>query len=168
MATTRPVVVITTAAPWLAAFPAARDLAMAPLSAFWVSAWICALRLVTRSSPLTGGVWLTVPVTSPAALTDTTWVPGLAAELAVVLVLQAGLADQVHAGEAGHRQVPAGDLLRGDRLQVPEHLRRVGPVRLRVVDHRLDLRGHPGELLLLLHDLQRHRSETFWSTGIGW
>ena len=168
MATTRPVVVITTAAPWLALFPAARDRAMAPLSAFWVSAWICALRLVTRSSPLTGEVWLAVPVTSPAALTETTWVPRPAAELAVVLGFQASLTHQVHAGEAGHRQVPAGDLLRGDRLQVAEHLSRVGPVRLRVVDHRLDLRGHPGELLLLLHHLQRHPGETFWSTGMGW
>ena len=75
MATTRPVVVITIAAPWLAAFPDARDRAMAPLSAFWASVWICALRLVTRSSPLTGSLLLTVPVTSPAAFTDTTWVP---------------------------------------------------------------------------------------------
>src|ERR1700739_4020089 len=77
MATTRPVVVITTAAPWLAAFPSARDRLIAPARAFWASAWICALMLVTRSSPVVGGVWLTVPVTSPAALTDTTWVPAL-------------------------------------------------------------------------------------------
>ena len=70
-------VVITIAAPWLAAFPDARDRDMAPLRAFWASAWICALRLVTRSLPLTGWAWLTVPVTSPAALTDTTWVPAL-------------------------------------------------------------------------------------------
>ena len=75
MATTRPVVVITTAAPWLAAFPDARDRLIAPLRAFWTSAWICALMLVTRSSPVTGAVWPTVPVTSPPALTDTTWVP---------------------------------------------------------------------------------------------
>ena len=75
MATTRPVVVITTAAPWLASFPDARDRAMAPSSAFCATAWTCAFRLVTRSSPLAGAVWLTVPVTSPAALTDTTWVP---------------------------------------------------------------------------------------------
>src|SRR6266568_762415 len=75
MATTRPVVVITIAAPWSALFPEARDRAIAPLSAFWATAWILALRLVTRSSPLAGGDCLTVPVTSPAALTDTTWVP---------------------------------------------------------------------------------------------
>ena len=146
MATTRPVVVITTAAPWLAAFPAARDRLIAPLRAFWASAWICALMLVTRSSPVTGGVWLTVPVTSPRGVDRHHLGPGLAAELAVVLGLQAGLADQVHAGEAGHRQVPAGDLLRGDRLQVAEDLRRVGPVGLGVVDDRLDLRGDAGEL----------------------
>src|SRR6266702_8683622 len=63
------------AAPWSALFPEARDRAIAPLSAFWATAWILALRLVTRSSPLAGGDCLTVPVTSPAALTDTTWVP---------------------------------------------------------------------------------------------
>src|ERR1700735_3866643 len=75
MATTRPVVVITTAAPWLAALPEARDRLIAPPRAFWTSAWIFALMLVTRSSPVTGEDLLTVPVTSPAALTDTTWVP---------------------------------------------------------------------------------------------
>src|SRR2546429_8834031 len=77
MATTRPVVVITTAAPWLASFPDARDRAMAPSSAFCATAWTCAFRLVTRSSPLAGAVWLTVPVTSPAALADTVWGPAL-------------------------------------------------------------------------------------------
>src|ERR1700746_4184256 len=77
MATIRPVVVITTAAPWFAAFPSDRDLRIAAWRAFWASAWICALMLVTRSSPVVGWVWLTVPVTSPAALTDTTWVPAL-------------------------------------------------------------------------------------------
>src|SRR5213082_2835925 len=102
MATTRPVVVMTTAAPWLAAFPDARDRAMAPSSAFCATVWTCAFRLVTRSSPLAGAVWLTVPVTSPAALTDTTWVPAWP-QLAVILGFQAGLSDQVHAGEAGHR-----------------------------------------------------------------
>src|SRR5260370_36321224 len=75
MATTRPAVVITIAAPWLALFPAARDRDTAPLSAFWAMAWICELRLVTRSSPLAGGVSLRGPVTSPAAVTDTTWGP---------------------------------------------------------------------------------------------
>jgi hypothetical protein len=39
MATTRPVVVMTTAAPWLALFPDARDRAMAPSSAFCATVW---------------------------------------------------------------------------------------------------------------------------------
>ena len=46
------------------------------------------------------------------------------------------------------------DLLRGDGLQVPEYLDGGRAVRLRVVDHRLDLRGHPGEIPLALHDLE--------------
>src|SRR6201985_1427796 len=75
MATTRPVVVITTAAPWLAAFPDDRARLMEPSREIRWSAWTWACRLVTRSSPLTGWVWPWVPVTSPAALTDTTWVP---------------------------------------------------------------------------------------------
>jgi hypothetical protein len=81
---------------------------------------------------------------------------GLAAELAVVLGLESRLADQVHAGEAGHGQVPGRDLLRGDRLEVTENLRRVRPVRRGVLDDRLNLGGDVGELALLLHDLQRH------------
>jgi hypothetical protein len=75
MATTRPVVVITTAAPWLAALPDCRAFWMAESSAFCASAWIFELMLVTRSSPGLAGVPPTVPVTSPAALTDTRSVP---------------------------------------------------------------------------------------------
>src|SRR5271165_4379586 len=157
MATTRPVVVITTAAPWLAAFPSARDRLIAPARAFWASAWICALMLVTRSSPVVGGVWLTVPVTS-GGVDRHHLGPGLAAELGVVLGLKASLADQVHTGETGHGQVPAGDLLGGDRLQVTQDLRRVGPVGLGVVDDGLNLRGDTREFRLLLHDLERHLS----------
>ena len=48
---------------------------MAASSAFCATAWTFELRLVTRSSPLTGAVWLTAPVTSPAALTETICVP---------------------------------------------------------------------------------------------
>ena len=62
--------------------------------------------LVTRSSPDLAWICLIVPVTWPAALTETS-VAGGAAQLLVVLRLEAGLADQVHAGEAGHRQVRA-------------------------------------------------------------
>ena len=69
-------VVITTAAPVVAPrLPAACVLRMAVASAFWVSCWIFALRLVTSVSPATGAVRLMVPVTSPAALTDTSWLP---------------------------------------------------------------------------------------------
>ncbi len=77
MATTWPVVVITTAAPWLASFPASRAFLTAVSSAFWASTWILELRLVTRSSPAWAAVPPTVPVTSPAALTETVLVPVL-------------------------------------------------------------------------------------------
>src|SRR5580698_8483584 len=103
------------AAPWLVALPSALDLAMAALSAFCVSAWICALMLVTRSSPDWAGVVPSVPVTSPAALTVTRWAPGLA--------------DQVDTGEAGDRVDVLGLHFRlGDRLQVAEDLGRVRAV----------------------------------------
>ena len=130
MATTRPLVVITTAAPEVAPrSPWLQALWIAPARIFWTSACSGALMLVTRSSPALAGVWLTVPVTTPWALTRTRWMPGRAAQLPVVLLLEPGLADQVHAGEAGHGQVPLLDLLRGDGLQVAEHLGRVGAVR---------------------------------------
>src|SRR5262249_38382975 len=79
------------------------------------------------------------------------------AGLLVVVPLQARLADQVHAGEAGHRKVALRQLLRRDRLQVAQDLRGVGGERLDVVGDRLGLRGHPGEVALVLHDLQRDR-----------
>ncbi len=81
--------------------------------------------LVTSVSPGVAAVWCRTPVTVPAALTVSVWVPGVPRSSLVVLLLQAGLADQVDAGEAGHRQVALLDLLRGDGLQVPEHLGRV-------------------------------------------
>ena len=59
--------------------------------------------LVTRSSPGWGVIRLIVPVTCPAAFTDDLVGAGAAAQLLVVLLLEPGLADQVHAGEAGHR-----------------------------------------------------------------
>ena len=98
-------VVITTAAPVVApVLPSAWVLRMAVASAFWVTCWSCALMLVTRSSPATGAVCLMVPVTSPAALTETSWLPALPRSSLVVLLLEPGLADQVDAGEAGHGQ----------------------------------------------------------------
>ena len=81
----------------------------------------------------------------------------LAGQVRVVLGLEAGLADQVVAREAGLGYVVGRHLRLGDRLQVAEHLGRVGAVRHRVVDHRLERRGDPDEDLRLLHDLQRDR-----------
>ena len=91
-------------------------------SAFCASCCTCALMLVTRSSPAFASVWLTVPVTWPAALTDTTLSPMVPRSCWSYWPSQAGLADQVHAGEPGLRQAALLHLLRGDRLQVPEHL----------------------------------------------
>ena len=81
---------------------------------------------------------------------------GGAAQLLVVLALQAGLADQVDAGEAGLRQAALLHLLRRDRLQVPQRLREGGADGLDVVDDRLHLGGHAGELALALQHLHRH------------
>ena len=78
MATTRPLVVITTAAPELASWsPLLRAFAIAPARIFWTCACSGALMLVTRSSPALAGVWLTVPVTTPSALTATFCTPGV-------------------------------------------------------------------------------------------
>ena len=68
--------------------------------------------LVTRVSPAVGLAWWRTAVTVPAALTVRRLRARGAAKLPVVLLLQAGLADQVDAGEAGHRQVPLLHLLR--------------------------------------------------------
>ena len=102
--------------------------------------------LVTRSSPGTAGVWWWTDGHLAGGVDRQHLLPGVPAQLLVVLLFQPGLADQVHAGEAGHRQVALRHLLRGDGLQVAEHLGGGGAVRLLVAGHRLDLRGDPGEL----------------------
>ena len=81
---------------------------------------------------------------------------GLAGQRLVVLLLQPGLADQVRGGVADlGGQVVLLQLLGGGGLQVTENLGRVGAVRGGIGDDPLGLGGHPRELALLLHDLQR-------------
>src|ERR1017187_9007910 len=133
--------------------------------------------LVTRSSPDLAGVVLTVPSSWPALFTDSTSVPGVPSSC--VLYCSSSPAwptrpspakpavgrracfpslpaartppPRARGGEAGRRQALLLHLRPGDRAQVPEGLRRVGAVRLRVAGDRLHSRGDRREVLVILH-----------------
>src|SRR5580658_3331663 len=102
-----------------------------------------------RPHPAHGACDLPGRVHSEARLT------GDAAQVAVVLLLEPGLADQVNRGKSGDRQLLLLELGGRDRLQVTDHLRQAGGDRLVVVRHWLDSGADPWIEPLILKHLER-------------
>ena len=115
----------TTTAPESAGHPRLRALAISVARAFSAAACTRTSSEVTRSRPGTGSVRETTPVTRPRASTATTVRPGTPRRTGVVLLLEAGPADEV----VGHEAAVAAHLLGAHLAEVAQRLGRADAER---------------------------------------